>query len=243
MNSTLEKWLFFLGVILFLWFLTPELDARAADFTLTDLPIFINGETKYLTVESIDGTATATLTGFESLSLSVPSRFQYFYVFTDLDSESVYVYFTSVPYSVIYTGYKSKEYGFDCLDLSCIRYFEFYVSGTFSGQAYANSGTSNSGFNLCTDESQIASDLRSKIFYSNTDIYYGDILVFQRPLPSPTPTPSLQQKLLTAVEKTNPGAVMMNQVVGLVPLLIGFAITLIGFSKALQTLFQVLRMA
>ena len=120
------------------------------------------------------------------------------------------------------------EFGLDDIGPSCIkRYFtsinsyNSYILGTYSYYPPIDN-----------------------IVYSNYDVYtYNGALVFQRPLPSPTPTPSLQQKLLIAVEKTNPGAVMMNQVVGLVPLLIGFAITLIGFSKALQTLFQVLRMA
>jgi len=240
MKITLEKWLLFLGVLLFCLLAVPELEAMAADFSLYDISIPVGDETRYLTVEYIDGTATVSFTGFEPLSLSIPSRYSHFYVFRDYDNERLFVYFTSVAYYVEDQTYTTKKYGFPCLALSAVKYFEFCYSGTNAGYSYANPGDFNGAHKICTSESGISSALSSMMYYSNSDIYYGDTLVFQRPLPSPTPTPSLQQQFQTAVEMTNLEAVM-TQVVGLAPLLIGLLITLFGFSKGLGLLSETLR--
>ena len=251
MNSTLEKWLFFLGVILFLWFLAPELDARASE-TVGIYHVSNNGLDIVVThtVDSSGLVHTFSCEGYSrDIVVTLDDTYKYLVCAQFQNSSSFGIFFAACngDYKLRHnrpTGMSYEYWHFDDYPGSGAgTYGEFrYLSGASSISRFAtDSGNSLYAKELGRDYSIVPV---GSIFYSNYDIYsYNGILVFQRPLPSPTPTPSLQQKLLTAVEKTNPGAVMMNQVVGLVPLLIGFAITLIGFSKALQTLFQVLRMA
>lgn len=248
MNSTLEKWLFFLGVILFLWFLTPELDARASE-TVGIYHVSNNGLDIVVThtVDSSGLVHTFSCEGYSrDIVVTLDDTYKYLVCaqFQNSSSFGFFVAACSNDFELNYnrpTGMSSEYWYFDDYPGSGVgSYGEFrYLSGASSISSFIGSDSLYA--------KQLGYDSFSvpvgSIFYSNYDIYsYDGILVFQRPLPSPTPTPSPQQRFLTAVEMTNLEAVMI-QVVGLAPLLIGLLTTLFGFSKGLRLLFQTLRQA
>lgn len=248
MKTTLEKWLLAVGVFLMFW-LVPKLEAEAV-------------ETRVYQTALYDITHTIDDSGLVH-TFSVPGMTDY--VVSVPDTSYQYILFTQV--------FDSKYQWSDIRYLVVISNDAIYLDFKRPTGEYAEAWRLRGGGSrvcvcfmmkdslpYCFDDAYfytnyyvgtgISTPTNNSILYSNYDVYSDTgVLSFQRPLPTPTPTPtpvptlSPQQKLLTVATETNPGAVMMNQVVGLVPLLIGFLITLISFSKALRTLFQVLRMA
>lgn len=252
MNSTLEKWLFFLGVILFLWFLVPETNASAAETSSYDIRDTKTGNWYTGCTYSIDGnihTITVPDVGTKTFDFAGCTEFMIF-----IPSSSWSVYILACDDSLRFDNSwddDRQRYGF-CWDASSTAFFyEIEInSGNFritDDSSDLNSGTDPFGYITNCNNAESTEELITRFntgqwILATEDIYHGGTLVFQRPLPSPTPTPSLQQQFQTAVMGTNLEAVM-NQVVGLSPLLIGFLITLISFSKGLQLLSQILRRA
>lgn len=242
MKTTLEKWLFAVGVFLFVWFLVPELNASAAEqYYYERGSIFIT--------HTVDGNVhTFSGSGFNDVSFTLTDTYPYIVcAWTNKGSFAVICPLTHPVVSLI----DASSYDYGVPIIAQINYKGPYFSIETDHRVYGNFKINSNGSYL---DSQITfsffepSDYMSvsnSICYSSVDLYFDGTyenisdLVFQHPLP-PTPTPSLQQQFQTAVEMTNLEAVM-NQVVGLAPLLIGLLITLISFSKGLGLLSETLR--
>lgn len=220
MKTTLEKWLLAVGVFLFVWFLVPELDASAAEVYQYNT---IDGTT---IIHTVDGNVhTFAYSDSTEPILQVDrTGFDYFAVCSVKSTSSLYSFYVICGLDVVFashSGAKAVNFKGDI--------FRFNIPGTTVSSDSRH-------------DSYVYLSVNDYIWhFADHDIYTKEgALVFQRPLPTPTPSP--QQQFQTAVEMTNLGAVM-SQVVGLVPLLIGFLITLISFSKGLQLLSQILRRA
>lgn len=249
MKKSLKNWLLAVGVFLFCLFLVPELKARA-DYNYTyhydayQVDIHLSDD-NVLFLSDQKNSVEMDLSAYNNILICQSGNSLYFFLY-------------DAPVSIgRYTGggsLSSSYLTYFIFGSSNTKYFKCGGYDSSSGLSVSNIMSLSSGYE-CSNEYRFAviphsadfvtaliEELQSEIIHVSSDVYYENQLVFQRPLPSPTPTPSPQQRFLTAVEMTNLEAVM-NQVVGLTPLLIGLLTTLFGFSKGLALLFQTLRQA
>lgn len=259
MKTTLEKWLLAVGVFLFVWFLVPELKASAAVYTV-DASDYGGGS--FEVNHTVSGnTHMFSVDGYEDIVMTLNDEYPYIVCHRFYTSGKVGFCISQLQPISYHTVSGGLEVDYPILDGvggSSYYWYDFRYThpvgliyfDTSTGELiseYHDSLDTTKYYLGFTKISKSNPEYNNQFYYSNFDIYQsGGVMVFRKPLPTPTPTPaptmSLQQQFQTAVMETNLEAVM-NQVVGLVPLLIGFLITLISFSKGLQLLSQILRRA